>query len=72
LGILESDSDMTGKIPVVGKNKNPPPFGRWQRVPKESGLCFLAILASESQPTTRCLDANDGWHDGVRRGDAIC
>lgn len=36
------------------------------------GYEFLAILASESQPTTRCLDANDGWHDGVRRDDAFC
>jgi hypothetical protein len=29
-----------------------------------------AILASESQPSTRCLNANDGWHDGLRRDDA--
>jgi hypothetical protein len=34
-------------------------------------MSFFAILASESQPPTRCLDANDGWHDGVRRGDGV-
>jgi len=36
-------------------------------------MIFFAILASESQPSTRCLGANDGWHDDVRRGgDAFC
>jgi hypothetical protein len=51
--------------------ENPLPFGAWQRVPKEVlVMSFFAILASESQPPTRCLYANDGWHDDVRRGDA--
>jgi hypothetical protein len=35
-------------------------------------MSFFAILASESQPRTRCLDANDDWHDGVRRDDVFC
>jgi len=29
---------------------------------------LFAILASESQPQTRCLDANDGWHGDANGG----
>jgi hypothetical protein len=32
---------------------------------------FLLTPAFSPQPT-RCLDANDGWHDGVRRGGCVC
>jgi hypothetical protein len=40
---------------------------------KTRGFEIFAILASESIPRTRCLDANDGWHDDVRRdGDEFC
>jgi hypothetical protein len=27
-----------------------------------------AILVSESQPQTRCFDANDGWHGDANDG----
>jgi len=33
--------------------------------------CELLVTPTSPQPT-RCLDANDGWHDGVRRGDDVC
>jgi len=54
--------------------KNPLPFRIWQRVFRKIRLMiFFATRASESQPSTRCLDANDGWHDDERRGgDAFC
>jgi hypothetical protein len=33
-------------------------------------VASLALRAS--QPPTRCLDAHDGRHDGVRRGGGVC
>jgi hypothetical protein len=38
---------------------------------KGSGCELLVTPAFSSQPT-RCLDANNGWHDGVRRGGCVC
>jgi hypothetical protein len=31
-------------------------------------MIFLVILASGSQPTTRCHDANNGWHGRANGG----
>jgi hypothetical protein len=33
---------------------------------------LLATLPAFSSQPTRCLDANDGWHDGVRLGGCVC
>jgi hypothetical protein len=41
------------------------------KVPGCELLVTLTFLPASSQPT-RCLDANDGRHDGMRRGGCVC
>ena len=58
-------------MPVLPKENPPPDSGSWQRVLKVPGCERLVTPAFSPQPT-RCLDANDGWHDGVCRGGCAC
>jgi hypothetical protein len=37
------------------------------KFPVASFRYFIFLLT-----TTRCADANDGWHDGVRRDGGVC
>jgi hypothetical protein len=54
---------------IARSKKNPPPTHVWQRVPEGLVVTFATLREAESQPPTRCLDANDGWHDGANGGD---
>jgi hypothetical protein len=62
-------------MPVLPTQNPLPDSGSWQRVLKSPSCELLVTLAYfpafSSQPT-RCLDANDGWHDGVRRDGCVC